>query len=122
MQPKPGALEELDQEPTVAAHRWSGPLRGRLGGALTLLALAGGWDWAQTSSQATAYHQGVAAVAARHWEAAAGAFAAAGGYADAAARGCVPFLPAVLHDRLHRPDARRFDPRRIIRQTRRTEV
>ena len=67
-------------------RRWPGLARNLLGGLLALLLLAGGWDWAQTSHRATAYHQGVAAVAARHWEAAVGAFAAAQSYADAPAR------------------------------------
>ncbi len=67
-------------------RRWGGPLRALPVALLLLVGLAAGWDWAQTSSRATAYHQGVAAVTARHWEAAAAAFVAAGGYADAPAR------------------------------------
>jgi len=86
MQRERGTFEELDHEPAALRRRGGGPARVLVGGLLALLALAAAWDWAQTSSRATAYHQGVAAVAARHWEAAAGAFAAAGGYADAPVR------------------------------------
>src|SRR5205085_2035789 len=48
--------------------------------------LFGVWDWQGGQARAQAYHEGVAAVAARHWEQARVAFVASGDYADAPAR------------------------------------
>src|SRR5262249_33429358 len=76
-------FESLDAERLPGRglfRRWEAYL------ALALLApilLYGAWDWYTQATSAAAYRQGVAAQAARHWDAAQTAFAAAGGYQDA---------------------------------------
>jgi hypothetical protein len=73
----------IDLDPEPPRRRW--PWEALLG--LVLLAGVLGWagaDWWRTEQAARVYREGLAAVAARHWDAAAQAFAAAGTYSDAA--------------------------------------
>ncbi len=86
MSNEPLGFEQLERAPAPVPAARVGRLRALGAGLLGIALLASGWDWTQTSGRATAYHAGVAAVAAQHPIAAATAFAAAGGYADAPAR------------------------------------
>jgi hypothetical protein len=75
-------FEDLDPAPPGnRALRWETAL-GALG--IAALILFGLWEWRSESARAGAYHAGVAAKAARHWEAARAAFSEAAGYNDAA--------------------------------------
>src|SRR5690348_4905386 len=85
-EPTLSRFQELDPDPPrrLLFRRWETLLTGVL---LVPLLLYGGWDWLQHETAARAYRQGVAAQAARHWDAAQAAFGAAGAYEDAPDRG-----------------------------------
>ena len=77
-------FEDLDPAPPGArARRWETALAA-LG--IAALVIFGLWEWRSQSARAAAYHAGVAAVAARHWDAARAAFSEAAGFNDAAAQ------------------------------------